>query len=539
MGPGAQVREGCLLEEEANGAHCVGLKQTILFPFVTLGSLINFCDCLMAGGTSRKDHSEVGSSYIHFNFTPDGDKTTASLFGDVPRGVMLDQPPIFLGGQGGAVGPVRAGLRDGGGGGLGPAATTCPTTAGSSSRRRVPARERDLRPARLQEPGPRGGQQHRLPGEPGGARAVVPPRPAAVLRRAGAGRPGLRGRARHAGAGQSGAHEAPHGDGREGLRRPTPAEQELQGAHRRGLRAVRGGGARRPARRLPGGIPGGDRRRRRQAGRLPLHATIQALPADVAAMGVEWLQRIVDTPVRAGPGLLSAAPCTSPATSDRFTDREDKHGQVVRHRRHQGRGQPLPHGRRHGLRRRAGGHPRPEEGRTTPPASIIGKDTRISGYMLESALESGITSMGGDALAGGRAAHPGHRLHDREHARRRRASSSPPRTTPTRTTASRSSRARASSSPTSRRRRSRSSSSAGKLPDMVPPPHDMGRAYRLDDAHGRYIVFLKNTFPREPVAGGHEDRHGRGQRRHLQGGPGRLHRAGRRRSPSSTTSPTA
>lgn len=109
MGLGAQVREGCLLEEEANGAHCVGLKQTILFPFVTLGSLINLCDCLMSGGTGRKDHSEVGSSYVHFNYTPDGDKTTASLFGDVPRGVMLDQPPIFLGGQGGAVGPVRLG----------------------------------------------------------------------------------------------------------------------------------------------------------------------------------------------------------------------------------------------------------------------------------------------------------------------------------------------------------------------------------------------------------------------------------------------
>ncbi|HZL05359.1 MAG TPA: UDP-N-acetylglucosamine pyrophosphorylase, partial [Coriobacteriia bacterium] len=60
MGLGAHVREGCLLEEEANGAHTVGLKQTILLPFVTLGSLINFCDCLMAGGTSRKDHSEVG-----------------------------------------------------------------------------------------------------------------------------------------------------------------------------------------------------------------------------------------------------------------------------------------------------------------------------------------------------------------------------------------------------------------------------------------------------------------------------------------------
>ena len=67
MGLGAQVREACILEEEASGAHCVGLKQTILFPFVTLGSLINFCDCLMAGGTSRRNHSvsyHAGSASI-------------------------------------------------------------------------------------------------------------------------------------------------------------------------------------------------------------------------------------------------------------------------------------------------------------------------------------------------------------------------------------------------------------------------------------------------------------------------------------------
>jgi bifunctional UDP-N-acetylglucosamine pyrophosphorylase / glucosamine-1-phosphate N-acetyltransferase len=107
MGSGAHVRSGTLIEEEAGGAHSVGFKQTILFPFVTAGSLINFCDCLMAGGTSRKNHSEIGSSYIHFNFTPHQDKATPSLIGDVPRGVMLDQPPIFLGGQGGLVGPVR------------------------------------------------------------------------------------------------------------------------------------------------------------------------------------------------------------------------------------------------------------------------------------------------------------------------------------------------------------------------------------------------------------------------------------------------
>jgi len=107
MGYGAQVREGSILEEESSGAHSVGLKQTILFPFVTLGSLINFCDCLMAGGTSRKNHSEVGSSYIHFNYTVNQDKATPSLIGDVPRGVMLNQPPVFLGGQGALVGPVR------------------------------------------------------------------------------------------------------------------------------------------------------------------------------------------------------------------------------------------------------------------------------------------------------------------------------------------------------------------------------------------------------------------------------------------------
>ncbi len=76
-------------------------------PFVTLGSLTNFCDVLMAGGTGSANHSEVGSSYIHFNFTPHQDKATPSLLGDVPRGILLDQPPIFVGGQGGIVGPCR------------------------------------------------------------------------------------------------------------------------------------------------------------------------------------------------------------------------------------------------------------------------------------------------------------------------------------------------------------------------------------------------------------------------------------------------
>ena len=107
MGSGAHVRSGTLLEEESGGAHAVGFKQTIFFPFVTSGSLINFCDAIMSGGTNRSNHSEIGSSYIHFNFSPHQDKATASLIGDVPRGVFLNQPPIFLGGQGGLVGPTR------------------------------------------------------------------------------------------------------------------------------------------------------------------------------------------------------------------------------------------------------------------------------------------------------------------------------------------------------------------------------------------------------------------------------------------------
>jgi UDP-N-acetylglucosamine/UDP-N-acetylgalactosamine diphosphorylase len=105
VGAGAHIRPGTLLEEHSSCAHTVGLKQTILMPFVTLGSLINFCDILMAGGTSSANHGEVGSSYIHFNYTPHQDKATASLLGNVPFGVMLDQSPVFLGGQGGLVGP--------------------------------------------------------------------------------------------------------------------------------------------------------------------------------------------------------------------------------------------------------------------------------------------------------------------------------------------------------------------------------------------------------------------------------------------------
>ena len=112
-GANCHYRGGTLLEEEANTAHTVGLKQTIMMYGVTMGSLINFCDALLSGGLSRKIHTEVRSGFIHFNFTPwgeSGDKATPSLIGTVTEGVFLDKPPIFLGGMSGIVGPKEIGF---------------------------------------------------------------------------------------------------------------------------------------------------------------------------------------------------------------------------------------------------------------------------------------------------------------------------------------------------------------------------------------------------------------------------------------------
>jgi phosphoglucosamine mutase len=126
---------------------------------------------------------------------------------------------------------------------------------------------------------------------------------------------------------------------------------------------------------------------------------------------------------------------------------------------------------------------------------IIGKDTRISGYMLESSLESGITSMGGHPYLVGVLPTPGIAF------------------------VTQSMRAdagiviSASHNPyedngikifngsgfklsDEQEETIEDLIMSGKLKDVLPPARDMGQAYRIDDVHGRYIVFLKNTFPR-------------------------------------------
>lgn len=104
----AEIRPGTLLEEEAEVAHSVALKNTTFTSCCVAGSLINFCDLFLSGGTSRRDHTEVGSGAIHFNFDPRGDKW-GSLIGGI-QGVLLRSKPVFVGGNCGIVGPVEIGF---------------------------------------------------------------------------------------------------------------------------------------------------------------------------------------------------------------------------------------------------------------------------------------------------------------------------------------------------------------------------------------------------------------------------------------------
>jgi phosphoglucosamine mutase len=127
---------------------------------------------------------------------------------------------------------------------------------------------------------------------------------------------------------------------------------------------------------------------------------------------------------------------------------------------------------------------------------VIGKDTRLSGYMIESAMVAGICSMGVDVLMVG------------------------PLPTPGIAFITSSMRAdagvviSASHNPYQDNGIKFFSSEGLKLPESMeleiedfifenkdpshrPTADEVGKAYRLDDAIGRYVVYIKNTFPKE------------------------------------------
>ncbi|MFP3869458.1 MAG: phosphoglucosamine mutase [Syntrophobacteria bacterium] len=130
------------------------------------------------------------------------------------------------------------------------------------------------------------------------------------------------------------------------------------------------------------------------------------------------------------------------------------------------------------------------------PKIVIGKDTRLSGYMIENAIASGICSMGVDVLLVG------------------------PLPTPGIAFITASMRADAgvvisgSHNPFQDNGIKFFSQQGFKLPDEIeerieelifsngidhlrPTAEEVGKAFRIDDAVGRYVVFLKNTFSRQ------------------------------------------
>jgi phosphoglucosamine mutase len=145
---------------------------------------------------------------------------------------------------------------------------------------------------------------------------------------------------------------------------------------------------------------------------------------------------------------------------------------------------------------RAAAHIFKKDGDTRRHRIVIGKDTRLSGYMIENALVAGICSMGVDVLLVG------------------------PLPTPGIANITSSMRAdagvviSASHNPFQDNGIKFFSREGVKLPDATelaieelifskdidsfrPIATEVGKAYRIDDAAGRYIVFLKNAFPKE------------------------------------------
>ena len=117
----ARVRGNSAWEEESNSAHNVDTKQTVLGYKTTLGSLINFCNVLMLGGTSPRLEvgSEVGSGTINFNFLPFGATVGAlikpsTVVGSIESPFLAcDGAPTryaFIGGHTSIITPVVIGL---------------------------------------------------------------------------------------------------------------------------------------------------------------------------------------------------------------------------------------------------------------------------------------------------------------------------------------------------------------------------------------------------------------------------------------------
>ena len=127
---------------------------------------------------------------------------------------------------------------------------------------------------------------------------------------------------------------------------------------------------------------------------------------------------------------------------------------------------------------------------------VIGKDTRLSGYMLESALVSGITSMGGDAILIGPLPTPGIAFitnnMDADAGIVISASHNPYEDNGIKIFTKGGFKLS-----DEQEQAIEDLILSGTLSDHVVPSDRVGRATREEDALGRYIVFLRHTFPKD------------------------------------------
>ena len=127
---------------------------------------------------------------------------------------------------------------------------------------------------------------------------------------------------------------------------------------------------------------------------------------------------------------------------------------------------------------------------------VIGKDTRISGYMLESSLEAGITSMGGDPYLVGVLPTPGIAFITQS----MRADAGiviSASHNPYQDNGLKIFDADGFKLTDAQENDIEDMILGDKLNDLLPKAKAMGKALRINDIHGRYIVFLKNSFPRD------------------------------------------
>ena len=127
---------------------------------------------------------------------------------------------------------------------------------------------------------------------------------------------------------------------------------------------------------------------------------------------------------------------------------------------------------------------------------VIGKDTRISGYMIESALEAGVTSMGGSVQMTGVLPTPGI-AYIAESMRADAGIVVSASHNPFQDNGIKIFSGNGFKLSDEEEAGIEDLILGGELSSMLPHAREMGRAKRLEDAIGRYVVFLKNTFPRE------------------------------------------